>query len=89
MLCFSVFIYVLLWSFRMFILYGPPHTRGGIAAVAGQRALDRLQAHPVRAVGVGEIACGEDHRRAQLLQQVGDDPDVRLHDGVLPHLPVR
>jgi hypothetical protein len=54
--------------------------------VRGEGTIDRLLAHPMGAVRVGEIARHEHQVRIHLAQEVGDDLHIRRPDRILAHL---
>ena len=59
---------------------------GGVPGISRERPVDRLLAHAVGAVRIGEVAGDEDQVGADLLEQRAHDGHVGGADRVLPHL---
>src|SRR6185437_8058799 len=55
--------------------------------LSGERTIDRLLAHPVRAVRIREIAGNEDQVGLELIEQRADDADVGGAHRILAYLP--
>src|SRR5690348_9171676 len=63
-----------------------PDFRLHFAAQLDERPVDRLFAHAMGAMRVGEVTGHEDEIRLHLLEEIADDRDVRGANRILPNL---